>query len=439
MPEIKQVSIKSLFSRVYDNAWRSKKRFVLLRGSRASGKSWFMGYKLILQMVSKPQSNIIVLRNVYDSNRNSTHKLLIATIKRLGFQDLFSWSDSETGVLTITRKSTRQKIFFCGMNNPESLTSFAVEAGVLDTMWVEEAFEIEKWEALEKVIMNLRGEMPEGYKVQIYMTFNPWSEETWLKSRFWDNCNLQLDSNGKEYGENEECYCITTNYLDNPWLSDDDRAYYALMKKRDPVYYEVAGLGNWGVIGGELCFPSLARRHLGDEINDLRKRDDVQWSFGVDFGVTDDPSCFVAIAKDEINKDIYVYDEIYGKGLSVEELSDLIRAKGYAKQEMWCDGGIFKLAINQMVKNGISRAKPVKKARKKLDQIISLREYTFVFDTKCTNTIREFYNYRFDDKGVPMDKDDHTPDALRYAISGIDSRASFMFMDYASNITKVAG
>lgn len=430
MTEVKQVSIKTLFARVYDEAWRSKKRFVLIKGSRASGKSWFMGYKIILKMLMFPQSNIIVLRNVYESNRNSTHKLLIATIRRLGFESLFSWSDSETGTLTIVRTKTRQKIFFCGMNNPESLTSFAVETGVLDTMWIEEAYEVSKWEPLEKVIMNLRGEMPEGYKVQIYMTFNPWNEDTWLKTRFWDACELKIDKHGKEYGENDEAYCITTNYLDNPWLSDDDRAYYSAMADRDPVYYAVAGLGNWGVTGGELCFPSLMKMDLKDKIQELRKEPTIKWSFGVDFGVTDDPSCLVAIAIDESAKFIYVYDEIYGKGLSVEDFASLIRTKGYAKQEMWCDGGIFRLAIEQLVKNGISRAKPVKKARRKLDQIISMREYTIIMDEKCVETIRELYNYRFDDKGIPLDKNDHTADALRYAISGVDSRATFKFLSY---------
>ena len=175
---------------------------------------------------------------------------------------------------------------------------------------------------------------------------------------------------------------------------------------------------------------SLMKMDLKDKIQELRKEPTIKWSFGVDFGVTDDPSCLVAIAIDESAKFIYVYDEIYGKGLSVEDLASLIRAKGYAKQEMWCDGGIFRLAIEQLVKNGVSRAKPVKKARRKLDQIISMREYTIIMDEKCVETIRELYNYRFDDKGIPLDKNDHTADALRYAISGVDSRATFKFLSY---------
>ena len=435
---VKKVSLTSLFSRVYDAAWKSTKRFVVIRGSRASGKSWWVGYKLIFKIVMFPLSNIVVLRDVYESNRNSTHKLLISTIKRLGFESLFNWSESETGTLTIVRKKTRQKIFFCGMNNPESLTSFAVETGFLDTMWVEEAFEINEWEPLEKVIMNLRGEMPEGYKVQIYMSFNPWSEDTWLKSRFWDQCELKIDQYGKEYGENNECYCVTTNYLDNPWLSDDDREYYDNMKVKDPVYYEVAGLGNWGVIGGELCFPNIEIQALySEKISALRSDNTIKWSFGVDFGVTDDPSCLVAIALDEAKKEVWLYDEIYGKGLSVEGLADLIRLKGYAKQEIWCDGGIFRLAIQQLVKNGITRAKPVKKARKKLDQLIALREYKIIINTVCLNARKEFTNYRFDKKGLPMDKDDHMPDAFRYAMSGIESRVTFKFMGYNMNSKEI--
>lgn len=46
----------------------------------------------------------------------------------------------------------------------------------------------------------------------------------------------------------------------------------------------------------------------------------------------------------------------------------------------------------------------------------------FLVHPDCTNTIREFLAYRFDDSGRPEKKNDHTPDAVRYGVVTYDWR-----------------
>lgn len=72
------------------------------------------------------------------------------------------------------------------------------------------------------------------------MTFNPWSDRHWLKRRFFDVSN-------------DDVLAITTNYMCNEWLDEADKRLFEHMKESNPKRYEVAGLGNWGVTGGEVA------------------------------------------------------------------------------------------------------------------------------------------------------------------------------------------
>lgn len=73
--------------------------------------------------------------------------------------------------------------------------------------------------------------MPEGYFKQFIFTFNPWSEQTWLKARFFDTPN------------DENKLAITTTYKCNEWLGPEDIALFEDMKKRNPRRYVVEGEG----------------------------------------------------------------------------------------------------------------------------------------------------------------------------------------------------
>ena len=66
------------------------------------------------------------------------------------------------------------------------ITSITVEVGHLCWVWIEEAFQISDEEEFNKLDLSIRGQLPEGYFKQITMTFNPWSENIWIKKRFFD-------------------------------------------------------------------------------------------------------------------------------------------------------------------------------------------------------------------------------------------------------------
>lgn len=89
---------------------------------------------------------------------------------------------------------------------------------------------------------------------------------------------------------------MTTNYLCNEWLDAADKKIFETMKKNNPRRYQVAGLGDWGIVEGlvyenwkEEAFVLMTKK----EFNDMKENerpdnvvflDDVQNGNGLDFG-----------------------------------------------------------------------------------------------------------------------------------------------------------
>ena len=89
---------------------------------------------------------------------------------------------------------------------------------------------------------SIRGEIPKetGLFKQITLTFNPWSESHWMKARFFDA------------DPDPDILAMTTNYMCNEWLDEADLKVFETMKEQNPTRYKVAGLGDWGIDGGQV-------------------------------------------------------------------------------------------------------------------------------------------------------------------------------------------
>lgn len=217
----------------YGTMWRFKGRYVAVKGSRRSKKSSTQAQKIIYQIVKYPLSNALVVRRYYNTLRDSCYAQLRWAISNLGLEKYFECKESP---LEITYTPTGQKILFRGLDDPLKITSITVEKGVLCWLWIEEAYEIEEESDFNKLEESLMGLTPAGHFKQITLTFNPWSESTWIKARFFDH-------------EDPNVLAITTTYRCNEWLSDEDRALFEDMRVHQPERYRVSGLGDWGVDG----------------------------------------------------------------------------------------------------------------------------------------------------------------------------------------------
>lgn len=398
-----RVNLPDTVGKGYATFWHYKGRYRILKGGRGSKKSCTAALWFIYHLMKYPKANLLVIRRYFNGHKDSTYAQLKWAMYRLGVGHLWQCSKSP---LEMTYKPTGQKILFRGMDDPMSITSITVERGYLCWVWIEEAFQIEREDDFNKLDMSIRGEMPEGYFKQLTLTFNPWSEKHWLKKRFFDTTT-------------DNVLAMTTTYRCNEFLGDDDRAIFADMKERFPRRYSIEGLGNWGIAEG-LVYENWEKEEF-DYREILKARPQCKALFGLDFGYTNDPVGFVALLLDEQNKEIFIFDEHYQKGMINPDIAEMLKSKGYAKERIVADSAEPK-SIAELRKLGIPRVTAAFKGPDSVRHGIQrVQGYRMYVHPRCCNTMMELSNYVWDTKtdgtadNKPIDDYNHIMDALRYA------------------------
>ena len=399
--ERKTISLQKIVGRGYKEFSNSKKRYIVVKGSRASKKSKTTALWHIVKLIEYPLANVLVVRKTERTLRDSCYSDLKWAIQRLGLDSYFNCTVSP---LEITYKPTGQKILFRGMDDPLKLTSISVPQGYICFCWIEEAYEINKESDFDMLDESIRGELPSGLFKRITITFNPWSERHWLKKRFFDK-------------EDDSVLALTTNYLCNEWLDESDKALFERMKANNPRRYQVAGLGNWGIVDG-LIFENWKEEQFN--IDDIKVN--CESIFGLDFGYTNDPTALFCGLLDKVNKKIYVFDEIYEKGLSNAAIYQRINDKGFSKELITADCAEPK-SIDELRGLGLRRITAAKKGKDSImNGIQFIQDYEIIIHPKCVNFLTEISNYTWDkDKfgnaiNKPVDDFNHLMDAMRYAI-----------------------
>lgn len=261
-----KINIAQKIGKGYKTFWNYKGRYIACKGGRGSKKSTTQAQKVIYKMMQYPLANTLVIRRVFNTHKDSTWTQLKWATHNLGVSHLWHFSKSP---LEATYIPTGQKILFRGLDDPMSITSITVEHGFLCWCWFEEAFQIMNEDDFNKVDMSIRGELPPGYYKQITLTFNPWSEKHWMKKRFFDV-------------KDDDTLSLTTNYLCNEFLGEDDRLLFEKMKKNNPRRYSIEGMGNWGIAEG-LVYDNF--EELEFDYNEISKKEGYKAYFGLDFGL----------------------------------------------------------------------------------------------------------------------------------------------------------
>lgn len=403
--EHKKYNLPSLVGKGYGKFWRFKGRYRVVKGSRRSKKSKTMALWTIYNMMKYHDANMLVVRKTYRTLKDSCFTELKWAIKRLGADQYWLIKESP---LEMTYKPTGQKIYFRGLDDPLKITSISVEVGVLSWMWIEEAYEITSEDDFDTLAESMLGDCPNGLFKQITLTFNPWSEKTWIKKRFFD-CPAD-----------DEILAITTTYLCNEWLSPQDEQIFEKMKENNPRRYRVAGLGEWGIVDGLVYENWIEKRFDIHQL--IKKNDSLKSAFGIDFGYTNDPTAFFCGMIDTNDKKIYVFDEFYQKGMQNEDIYNKIFEMGYRKERITGDSAEPK-SIDRLRILGLPN---IEGARKGKDSVINgidfIQGYQIIVHPQCVNFITEISNYVWaKDKfgktlNKPIDDFNHLMDAMRYAL-----------------------
>lgn len=388
----------------YGAFWRCRARYRVVKGGKASKKSSTAALWYIYQLMKYPAANLLVVRRVYATLADSAFAQLCWAARRLGVAHL--WKATKNP-LEMRYQPTGQRILFRGLDDADKIASTTVETGVLCWVWVEEAFEIATEEAFNRLDLSVpRGRVPDPLFKQTTLTFNPWSGRHWLKRRFFDE-------------PGEDVYTMTADYRCNEFLDETDRAIYEAMRERQPRRYAVAGLGDWGVAEG-LIFD----RWTVEPFDPAALPERCRHVFGLDYGYTNDPTAFIAMAADQADKVLYIYDEHYERRMLNSDIAAMLTRKGVRKERIRADSAEPK-SNEELRRLGIPR---ILAAAKGADSVRSgiarLQEYRMVVHPRCVNTAAELAAYTWDERedgplNRPIDRDNHLMDAMRYAMEDV--------------------
>lgn len=370
-----------------------------LCGGRGSTKSSFVSIEIILGIMKNPDTNAVVLRKVGMYLKDSVFSQLQWAVEKLGVAD--KW-EIKPSVPEMIFKKTGQKILFRGADKVQKLKSTKVAYGYIRYIWYEELDEFKGMAEIRSINQSM---MRGGKKFTVFYSYNPPANR-----RSWVNREILK--------ERDDMLIHKSTYLDVPkdWLGEQFFLEAEYLKKLQYDRYCHEYLGEVTGTGGEI-FSNLEIRPISNE--EKKTFDNIKC--GVDFGFAADP--FVYIVCYYHNNRLFIFDEIYGKGMTNRRSADNILKKGYGNKMIVCDSAEPK-SIHDLREFGLR----VRGARKGPDSIeygikfLQGLEKIVIDKIKCPNAAREFSQYELERdtdgefKSTYPDKNNHTIDAVRYAL-----------------------
>ena len=382
---------------------RSKKRYIVMKGSAGSGKSVDTAQHYILRLMSEKGRNLVAMRKSDITNRDSTFAELTGAIYRMFGENAEKYWKINSSPLQITCKANGNKIIFRGMNDEkqrEKLKSITFQKGKLTDVWLEEATEFSQAD-LEIIDDRLRGELPAGQFYQIRLTFNPVNKNHWIKKVFFDIADPNVLTH-------------SSTFENNRFIDDAYRARMERRKLVDPDGYRIYGLGEWGEVGG-----LILSNYIVEDFDTSPERFDYIVN-AQDFGFNH-ANCIGEVGfKDG---ELFLCKELYVFEKDTSEIIELANAKGFKKHyTMWCDSA--EPDRIKMWSVAGYKARPVKKEPNSVHaQIDFLKQHRIHIHPSCTNTIKEIqqWKWRKDEKSgeyldEPVPFQDDAMAMLRYSI-----------------------
>jgi phage terminase large subunit len=385
----------------------------LLVGGYGSSKSYHVAVKLILKLVQEKRKALVV-REVFDTLRDSCYDLLLEVIDSLGLDDFFK---TTTSPMRIEGKNG-SKIIFKGMDKPTKLKSL----NGVTIVWVEEAPEV-KYAGYKELIGRLRHPT---LPLFIMLSSNPAPKSNWLFQHFF-----------KLRGFNDETLyrervVVKDKVLYHHSTADDNlflpRSYIEQlddMKTYDPDLYRVARLGRFGVTG-LLVLPQFEVMPHQEVINAIRYIPSHLKRAGMDFGFVTSYNALIRMAIDHDQRILYIYSEYYKNKTTDDKTAEDIKEFAETGELIRADCAEPK-TIKYYKQQGFN-IKPAKKfPGSRLQYTKKVKRFKqIICSDECKHTIDELQEltYLTDKDGNLIEDefstDPHTFSAIWYGLDGYE-------------------
>lgn len=403
---------KEVNPRFRDFLFDWSQKFYFLVGGYGSSKSYHVALKLVLKLIQEKRTALVV-REVYDTHRDSTFSLLEEIIIDLGLDHKIRCVSSPMQV----RFPNGSKIIFKGMDKPAKLKSI----NNISIVWIEECSEV-KYDGFKELLGRLRHP---NLQLHMILSTNPVSKGNWSYKHFFKD-----DSNDFYVLDDAELYKERTIIRNKTYYhhsTADDNLFLPIsyieqlddLKTHDPDLYRIARKGHFGV-NGKLVLPQFRVMKHEEVMKSIRAIDRPVLKNGMDFGFVDSYNALVRMAIDHQKKILYIYWQYYKNDTTddrtAEDLKELKKvlikadsAEPKTIQFFRQQGFLMKAAkkfqgSRQQYTKKVKRFKEIICSDKCPDVIRELKDLTFAVD-KDGNIIEDEFNI-----------DPHTFSAIWYGL-----------------------
>jgi len=273
-------------------------------------------------------------------------------------------------------------------------------AGV--TCWIlDEAEELNDEEIFDKIDYSIRHNVKQN---RVILILNPATKEHFIYKRFFEQKEVQEGSTLI----NKDTTYIHSSYLDNyENLSESFLDQIEQIKLNNPKKYEHVILGGWLDKAEGVVFTNW---RFG-----IFNPDNLQTSFGQDYGFSIDPTTLVEVAIDRKKKQIYLKEHLYKPKLTTSEIAHINKTICGSKLIV-ADSAEPRL-ITELQKLGCKVVGTTKGAGSISAGIAIMQDYELIVEGE--NIAKELNNYVYTDKGSKLFLDawNHILDAARYNVA----------------------
>jgi len=272
--------------------------------------------------------------------------------------------------------------------------------------WIlDEAEELTDESIYDKIFLSIRGNDKNNPNANIkILILNPATKEHFIYKKYFESKGVKEGFNGIK---DNVCY-IHTTYLDClEFVPKEIQDYFEDMKVKNPSKYNHVVLGGWldkaeGVVFTNWEFGTFNPNNL-------------QTSFGQDYGFSIDPTTLVEVAIDKSKKIIYLKEHLYKPKLTTTEIAHI--NKSICGNKLIVADSAEPRLIDELVGQGC-RVVPTTKGAGSISAGIALmQDYKLIVEGE--NIGKELNNYVYTDKGSKLfcDNWNHAIDAIRYNVS----------------------
>ena len=374
-------------------------RHLMIMGSAGSGKTLYASIKVILYALEYPKARIGVFRQTLPSLRETAWREIVELLEEYKIEYK---ENKSNGLVTLSNGST---ISFTPVDDEKKLRSLN-----LDFVYIEQCEEITE-EAFIELDLRIRNEVSKKYWGQMLIVVQPSNKSHWLYRLFY-----QEKANDPDYKK------IHFSYLDNPFLPEEQAKVYEGLKETNYERYLTHTKGEW---------ISSSKQIFTNNWDVGFDRQYFQYYVGgIDWG-WNSPACFLLCGV--YDEEFYVLGEVYKTEMTNSEFLDEIKAlliqNGLSFEDIesvYADSADPE-KIEVFCRHGLNTYPSVKNVKAKID---TARETKIHIAPCCVNLIREMpmYEWKKNKDGElleePVKKNDHSIDALCYAVYGVRGELS---------------